>query len=185
MDSRCPTNARAVAPPKRVRGFTLMELMVTVAIVAILATLAAPSFTEGIHNTRLATQANDRVASLQLARMEAVRRNESVALCRSTDGATCAGTTGSWDQWLTVLPRNGEVLRTGQLKAPAQVTSTVAAVTFRADGLARNAAGALASPVFTVCIPTRRPAANRRVVNLVSGSRVSTASAGNGGGDCP
>lgn len=81
-------------------GFTLIELLVAVAILAVLAALAAPSFNEAILSNRLASYANTFVASAQLARSEAIKRNATVVMCRSADGASCA-TTGTWQQgWI-------------------------------------------------------------------------------------
>jgi len=81
-------------------GFTLIELLVAVAILAVLAALAAPSFNEAILSNRLASYANTFVASAQLARGEAIKRNATVVMCRYTDGTSCA-TTGTWQQgWI-------------------------------------------------------------------------------------
>ena len=59
---------------KNVRGFTLIELMITLAVAAILITAALPSFNEFIKNNRLTTQANNFIATLNLARSEAPAR---------------------------------------------------------------------------------------------------------------
>ncbi|NIR32538.1 MAG: prepilin-type N-terminal cleavage/methylation domain-containing protein [Gammaproteobacteria bacterium] len=69
------------------RGFTLFELMITVAIGALLVTLAVPSFNTMLQNNRLTSQINEFVATLQLARSEAVKRNETVILCATDDPA--------------------------------------------------------------------------------------------------
>ena len=70
-------------------GVTLIELLVTIAIVAILATLAVPSFTQIIKDNRLATATNELVATLHFARMEAIRQGKRVTICKSSNGQDC------------------------------------------------------------------------------------------------
>ncbi len=60
------------------KGFTLLELMVTLAIAAILATTAMPGFTQSIVKNRLTTYNNELVGALNLARSEAIKRNQQV-----------------------------------------------------------------------------------------------------------
>lgn len=167
-------------------GFSLLELVVVMAILAIVAVMAMPALSSVVNSNRLAAQSNDLVASLQLARSEAVRRNARVTLCPSADGLTCdvAAAPGvAWEGWITVVDSDSEVLRSSVVKAPVQVTSAVAAITFRADGLARQAGGGLLATTLTACIPTQEPPENRRVISIASGSRVSIARL-NGAGDC-
>lgn len=60
------------------RGFTLIEFMITIVIMAVLLTLGVPAFTEWIQNSQIRTHAEATLAGLQHARMEAVRRNRAV-----------------------------------------------------------------------------------------------------------
>jgi type IV fimbrial biogenesis protein FimT len=74
------------------RGFTLIELMTVIAVVAIGSALAYPSFTGVIRSNRVATATNGFVAAFNLARSEAIRSNRGGGVCPSPDGASCEGT---------------------------------------------------------------------------------------------
>src|SRR3546814_5733797 len=68
------------------QGFTLIELMVTVAVLGILAAVAAPSMIAFVNANRLNGTTGEMTASLQLARSAAIRRNARVTVCGSADG---------------------------------------------------------------------------------------------------
>lgn len=82
--------------------------MVIVAIVAILATITAPSFSRFLTNSRVTSATNDLVAALHLARSEAVTRNTPVSLCPGS-GAVCAGDADWSGGWQVVV--GDDVLR--------------------------------------------------------------------------
>ena len=89
-------------------GFTLMELMVVISIVAIMAAIALPSFRDFINQTRL-TQAKTLLANdINTARSEAIRSNARYIVCPSNAGATDCAATTDWaiNGWL-VCPALG------------------------------------------------------------------------------
>lgn len=93
-----------------ISGFTLVELMVTLAVASILFTVAAPSFNQFVSSNN-ASNAAERLASIfAYARSEAVVRVENVLVCATTDGANCVvgGTDEDWGSgWLVTSPSAG------------------------------------------------------------------------------
>ena len=81
---RCAQVPRVKAAFGNSRGLTLVELMVTLAVLAILLSLAAPSFSSLLASTRMSSQTNEFMGALNLARSEAVRRVQPVSL-RASD----------------------------------------------------------------------------------------------------
>jgi type II secretory pathway pseudopilin PulG len=89
-----------------------MEMLIAIAVLAILVTLAVPSFLQVLQRNRLASEANAAVAGLNFARSEAIRRSRPVVLCASSSGDGCGG---AWaDGWIAIAEPGGageEVLR--------------------------------------------------------------------------
>ena len=83
---------------KKIKAFTLVELMVTLAVFGILVVMGVPSFTSYTRSNRLVTETNSFVGSINYARSEAVKRRSHVTMCQSNDGATCtdAGWATGW-----------------------------------------------------------------------------------------
>lgn len=94
-------------------GFTLIELMVTIALAAIILTQAVPSFHSLVQNNRLISQKNEFISNLNMARSEALKRSTRVTVCASTDKTNCDST--NWGQgWIVFSDRNGDsVLNAG------------------------------------------------------------------------
>jgi type IV fimbrial biogenesis protein FimT len=85
---------------KNQKAFTLIELMVTLAVLAVIIGFALPSFTQQIVNSTSATLGNDLVTAINFTRQEAVKRGKLVSICPSTDGMACL-TSADWAKgWL-------------------------------------------------------------------------------------
>lgn len=77
------------------RGFTLIELMVTIAVLSIILTIAFPSVRELVSDSNQASAINEFIGYLNYSRAEATKRGTPVGICASTNGADCGGT--SWE----------------------------------------------------------------------------------------
>lgn len=87
-----------------VRGFTLLELMVTLAVAVVLLTIAIPSYRSVVTRNSLASNVNDLVGSLNYARSEAVGRGTTVYVCASRNQTSCRND-GIWsDGWIIYAP---------------------------------------------------------------------------------
>jgi type IV fimbrial biogenesis protein FimT len=176
---------------RRYRGFTLMELMVTITVFGVLTALAVPSFTTMTNRNKLAAESNELLAAIQFARMEAIRTSAAVTVCGSAsadadaDDDCEAGEQPFWVVIGTTTAGGQEQLRSYEVREPLKVSTDLESIVFRADGLARDDTEALVAGEITVCLETTRPAQNKRVLNIASGSRMAiTTPAEDGGGTC-
>jgi type IV fimbrial biogenesis protein FimT len=96
--------------PARASGFTLIELMLTVMIAAILLGIAVPNFRDIIWNNRLTATSNDLLRSTQLARSEAVKRQARVVVCATADAMATqpACNYGAFSQWIVFVDTDGD-----------------------------------------------------------------------------
>lgn len=82
------------------RGFTLIELIATMAVMAILLGIGVPSFLEVVRNSRLGTDYNEVVGALYLARSEAIKGSDNVTVCARKNDTTCGS---DWNNGLLVF----------------------------------------------------------------------------------
>jgi type IV fimbrial biogenesis protein FimT len=166
------------------KGFTLIELMMTISIAVIVLTIGVPSFTQTINNSRLTTNINELVTSLNYARSEAVKRNQPV---------TVRKTGAQWESgWTIFTDLDGDgnqeagdtLLRTYQaMSNNFTLRGTTPAytnrITYKADGTSANGS-------FVLCDNSdgnNAPEANTSrliLINTVGRSRMGTDIDGDG-----
>lgn len=166
--------------PEYNTGFTLIELMVTIAIAGILIGVAIPNFTSIIISNRLTTSANELVTALSLARSEAVKRGINVTVRRK--GGTSTQWESGWDIFVDVngnnvndgtdtllrsydaLP-NGYTLRTGNSRYKDYAA-------YLPSGL-----GVSGNDTFRLCNGTDKATSRAIIINFIGRARVSTGTA--------
>lgn len=88
---------------QKCKGFSLIEMMVVIALLGIFVGIGIPSFTGMVNNNRSVALANELMVSLNSARAEAVKRGKKVSVCPSTDGSSCAGATAWATGWIVFV----------------------------------------------------------------------------------
>lgn len=87
---------------QKLTGFTLVELIITLAIAAVLMSLAAPSFRNTIQDNRLSTQYNELLTAISLSRSEAIKRGESITILNVSGGT-------DWESgWAVFIDSDGD-----------------------------------------------------------------------------
>jgi type IV fimbrial biogenesis protein FimT len=162
-------------------GVTLVELLVTLAVLAVLLGLAVPSFAHLMRENRLATASNGLLGTLLFARSEAIKRGHRVTACVSVDQEQC--TAGRhWHQgWIVFADRNGNgvrdageaLLRVGAGRADALTISgnmhVRNYVSYNGEGRTQLLGGGLQMGTVTLCDGV---AARRLVINAVGRPRL-------------
>lgn len=175
---RCPSVCRPMQAASRryARGFTLIELMITLAVALVLIMIAVPSFKNLILANRLTTTANDVVGAISIARMEAIKRNANTQLCGNTANGSAPLGTSCTPVGAVYVAINGAAVQvragTVGLAAPIALTGgAMQAIRFTGQGLGRAAAGTapftgLVADISTTAMSTN----NHRCINMTAGS---------------
>ena len=136
-------------------GFTIIELMIVVVLVAIFLVVGVPGFQNLVSDNRLAAQANRLVSSMQLARSEALKLATPVVVCRSTNQTNCSNNGAqTWETgWIVfvdndadgqvdagerILQREGGLSGANTLRAAAPINN---GVSYQATGMQNSAGG--------------------------------------------
>jgi type IV fimbrial biogenesis protein FimT len=139
---------------KRQTGFSITELMVVMAIVAILLGIGVPSYRYITNSYRMSAEVNGLLGDLQYARAEAIKEGQTVTVCLSSNRTTCTGGTAWAGGWIVFSDPNanatvdaGEtVLRvqsafTGRIPDTFNADNNVGAITYNREGFATTAVG--------------------------------------------
>ncbi len=178
---------------RRVGGFTIVELMVTLSVAVILLVIAVPNFKSLIATNRLTTVTNDVMDGVKAARMEAVKRNASTQVCSNLATLNASDTLGTACNNLAitgaVFAMKGTTTTTqvragtAGLTAPVQLSGNLTALRFNAQGVAYTVTGTspYTGAVATICT-TSISTNNRRLIQMSAGSTMTVTSSS---GSCP
>ena len=151
-------------------GFTLIELMVTLAVAGILMSIAIPNYQTFILNSRITAQANEFMAAVGLTRSEAIKRATKVSICKSANNTSCT-TSGNWAQgWIIFTDGGTEGIKDGtdaiiQVRGPLAGTNTFIGNTNVVNYIAYGASGFGKQPgTVSLCPPSPAAVVGREIV---------------------
>ena len=115
-------------------GFTIIELMLTIGVAAVMLSIGVPSFQSLLERNQLTSGINQFISSMSLARSEAIKRNQRVAICPSRNGTTCTGVQYE-DGWIVFVDGNSNNSREVNTEELIWVSSSLPArMTLRGEG---------------------------------------------------
>jgi type IV fimbrial biogenesis protein FimT len=163
-------------------GFTLVELMVTLAVATLFLVVAVPGYYSVIQNNKAVTIANSFTSSLNLARNEAIRRGTSVSLCPAANTAysSCANTTNWANGWIVFVDsdENGVIASAADrlkvqplLPVGSTITASATFISYESSGFLGQGAG------NTNIAAAGCTGNNARQVNLSNNGRISVSRA--------
>lgn len=135
-----PVASRKPARRRRSAGFNLIELMVVIAIGAILTGIGVSSYRYVTYSNRVSTEVNSLLGDLMLARSEAIKQGVNVYVCPLATGPTCATNSSSWQNgWMVFADVDGSTdYNTGDVLIRVQKAFTKATDTFTSDNSVTN-----------------------------------------------
>lgn len=182
---------------KKDRGFSLSELMVVVAIVAILLAIGVPSYRYITNSYRMSAEVNGLLGDLMYARGEAIKEGQDVTLCVSKDNLTCDAGSNTWQEgWIVFQDPNdnatvdaGEnVLRVQRIFKGSDTMGAgpaLSSVTFNREGFATGSAGAaFAGTTYTLHDSTASTTWTRCLIISNVGEMVTSSAADQTNGAC-
>lgn len=171
-------------------GYTLIELLVTLSIIAILAAIAIPSFNGTMDRGKQSAALNGLLSELHLARSEAIKRSRQTVICPSSNGYSC-GAANTWNTgWILFVDDNRdnsrdtdeELLRISErldagltIKSSGNLTEYIR---YRSNGMA------IETGELTLCDPRGNDAAQAIIINSTGRPQVSDYSAAGGSLTC-
>ena len=201
-----------VMPAANAKGFTLIELVVTVTVAGILAVIAVPSYRQFVESGRLTAATNDFVGDLSYARIEAMKRGAGidqpapcaratgsegqVIVCASADGSTCAASPTTWNAgWIVYWNYDGlggnynAANCDAMLKIHDALPTSISVATGPTAGtnnLNFNRIGAITTPITYLKLTSANISTNQnRVICLSGGTGRAMVANNNNVSSCP
>lgn len=160
---------RFICGPGRPAGFTLVELIITIAIVAILMAVAAPAMTSFLADQAAVANADEFAAAVRFSRTEAIKRGRTITMCASTDPAADAPACNAadWKTGWAITEPNGAVLRVqNALRSVESADGNATTLSFAPNGLVITGA------VNVVFVPVGGDTERQRAVSVQPTGRV-------------
>lgn len=184
-----------VPMPRAMPGFSLLELLVAIAVASVLLSIAVPSFTNIMTSNRLSSTANELIGAISLARIQAIKRNTPTQFCSNDSfyngadalGLACNTSAGAV---ITLNPDGTTTTIAGAPDVASTVTirtsSDMTALRFRGNGLATTPTGTVPfTGLIADVYSDRITENNHRCIYLITGSTVVSCRRTASTGGCP